>query len=185
MVAAPIHGRPSRVASGTERHPTSEGGAVAEFEVESYTVATVQVDPGPPGASRTITLTSPALTHGIRTSASIYFLDSQHTTIGVVLNVDKLNYEGHRVLVRVGKDDFADWYDILRNEQPLKFRYRYDGEGSYDPDRPRRRLFTVRLYTGLPEPPGEGEDGLQALFTTDGLEQRRAAQPEAADGGGP
>jgi hypothetical protein len=158
---------------------------VAEFEVESYIVATVQDGPDSPGASRRITLTSPALTHGIRSSASIFLSDLPRTRLGVVVNVDQLNFEGHRVFARLWKNDFADWYDILRNEQPLRFFYRYEGEGSIDPSQSRRELFAVRLYTGLPEPPGEGEDDLQALlFKEDAPELRRAAESEAADGGG-
>jgi hypothetical protein len=159
---------------------------VAEFEVESYMVATGQADPDPARAWRRITLTSPALAHGIRSSASIFFSDRRLTRLGVVVNVDQLNFEGHRVFARLAKDDFADWYDILRNEQPLRFRYGYDGEGSIDPSQSTRELFTVRLYTGLPEPPGEGEDDvLQALlFKEDAPELRRAAESEAADGGG-
>jgi hypothetical protein len=159
---------------------------VAEFEVESYMVATVQSGPDSPGASRRITLTSTALTHGIRPSASIFFSDIPRTRLGVVVNVDQLNFQGHRVFARLWKGDFAAWYDILRNEQPLRFRYRYDGEGSIDPSQSMRELFTVRLYTGLPEPPGEGEDDdLQALvFKEDAPELRRAAESEAADGRG-
>jgi hypothetical protein len=159
---------------------------VAEFEVESYMVATQQSGPDLARAARRITLTSPALTHGIRPSASIFFSDIPRTRLGFVVNVDQLNFQGHRVLARLAKDDFADWYDILRNEQPLRFLYRYDGEGSIDPSQSRRELFRVRLYTGLPEPPGEGEDDvLQALLLKeDAPELRRAAESEAADGGG-
>lgn len=150
---------------------------MAEFDVESYTVAAIQRGLEPSGAYRKVTLTSPALAHGIRNRASIYFFHTSdsHQTMGVVSNVDQLNYDGHLVFAYLWKDDFADWYDILRNEQPLKFRYFYEGEGSYDPDQPRRSLKRVWLYTGLPEPPGEGEDD---------LELRRAAPPEATDGGG-
>jgi len=159
---------------------------VAEFEVESYTVATEQSGPDPARAARRITLTSPALAHGIRPSARIFFSDRLGTILGVVDNVDQLNFQGHLVLARLAKDDFADWYDILRNEQPLRFLYGYEGEGSIDPSQSRRELFRVRLYTGLPEPPGEGEDDvLQALLLKeDAPELRRAAESEAADGEG-
>ena len=127
------------------------------FEVESYTVLTSL---SPNGSSfRTIGLTSTALFHGIRNRAAVYFFDTQPTgnAIGVVTNVDQPNYNGHSVYAYCWKPDYDDFYDIVRSEKPLKFRYWYDGQ-SPDPAQPRRNLSFIQLFTGLPEPPGEGPE---------------------------
>jgi hypothetical protein len=176
MVAEPIRGAPRTAAPAADANPPSEGGAVASFDVESYTVVLSQIGTEPPGAWRNLTLTSPALAHGIRHHASIFFFpDPPPGTIGGVSNVDQPNYQGHSVRAFLRKPDFAAWYDVLRNEQPLKFDYAYDA--TYDPSRPTRALFWVQLYTGLPEPPGEGPEDLQAkLFPADALDLLRKAQ---------
>jgi hypothetical protein len=156
---------------------------VATFDVESYTVVLSQIGGKPPGAWRVLILTSPALAHDIRNHASIYFFDPPPGGgTGLVHNVDQPNFDGIGVSAFLWKADFAAWYDLLRNEQPLKFAYYYDGEGSYDPNRPTRELFGVQLYTGLPEPPGEGPEDLQAkLFPADALDLLRKAQDSGTD----
>jgi hypothetical protein len=139
-----------------------------------------QIGSGPPGAWRVLILTSPELPHKGRHHASIYFGFGGHPTgetTGLVHNVDQLNFDFIGISAFLDKADFAAWLDVLRNERPLKFEYRYDGEGSHNPDRPTRELFGVQLYTGLPEPPGEGLEDLQAkLFPTDALDLLRKAQ---------
>jgi hypothetical protein len=67
----------------------------------------------------------------------------------------------------------VDWYDLLRNERPLKFSCAYAGP-EYDPNKPSRELSWVQLYTGLQEPPGEGPEDVQSLtFSADVLETLR------------
>jgi hypothetical protein len=150
---------------------------MATFDVESYTVITSQIGTELPGAWRNLTLTSAALAHDIRHHASLFFFPDLTDSVGHVSNVDQLNFDGHRVYANLRKADFAAWYDILRNERPLKFFYNYDGEGSYDPNRPTREVFGVQLYTGLPEPHGEGPEDLRAkLFPADALDLLRKAQ---------
>lgn len=138
------------------------------FDVESYTVLTTQSGTASMGAWRNISLTSTALAHGIRSRASIYFFESTGT-LGVVTNVDQPNFNGLTVYAYCLKADYDDWYDILRNEQPLKFSCAYAGP-DYDPNQPTRQLWNLQLYTGLPEPPGEGSEDVQAkLFPSEVL----------------
>jgi hypothetical protein len=69
--------------------------------------------------------------------------------------------------------DFAEWYDILRNEKPLKCAFAYSGP-DYDPNQPSRQLYWIQLYTGQPEPPGEGPEEVQArLFSGETLAMLR------------
>jgi hypothetical protein len=139
------------------------------FDVESYTVLTNQAGTTVAGAWRNLGLTSTALSHGIRTRASVFFFD-QPGTIGVVYNIDQPNYNGQTAYANCRKGDYADWYDLLRNEQPLKCRYAYEGP-EFDPSQPVRNLYWIQLYTGSPEPPGEGSEEIQAkLFPASILE---------------
>ena len=115
---------------------------IRTFDVESYTVLTNQSGTSATGAWRHITLTSPALTHGIRSSASLYFLETPPAVLGVVYNVDQPNYDGQTAYAYCRKADFAEWYDMLRNERPLKFTYDYAG-AEFDPNQPSRVLSNV------------------------------------------
>lgn len=53
------------------------------------------------------------------------------------------------------KHDFADWYDMLRNEAPVLFRCEYQDAR---PGQTARDLNWVQLRSGSVEPPGEGSD---------------------------
>ena len=134
-----------------------------DFEVESYTVNVNQWSPLTPSqATRFINLTSPNLGHGIRHQAVVHFFaPAQQSMIGLVYNVDQPNFQGHQIYPYCWKADFADWYDILRNERPLRFSYIYDGP-EFNPNQGTSNLVLVQLYTGLPEPLGEGPESLQA-----------------------
>ena len=146
------------------------------FDVESYTVHTMQTGTTATGAWRNLRLTSTALTHGIRNRASIFFFQNPSTTLGVVFNVDQPNFNGLSVYAYCLKPDYDDWYDILRNEQPLKFSCGYGGP-DFDPGQPARELSNVELYTGEPEPPGEGPEEVQAkLFPAEVVEMLRGRQ---------
>jgi hypothetical protein len=140
------------------------------FEVESYTVLTTQSGISSAGAWRNISLTSPDLSHGIRNRASVFFFENPTGTLGVVNNVDQPNFNGLTAYAYCRKADFVDWYDMLRNEKPLKFTCAYAGP-DFDPNQPSRELWWVQLYTGTQEPPGEGAEAVQAkLFPASVLE---------------
>ncbi len=47
------------------------------FDIESYTVTTMQSGKAATGASRSLHLTSTALSHGIRTRAMIHFMSTE------------------------------------------------------------------------------------------------------------
>jgi hypothetical protein len=142
---------------------------VLTFDVESYTVLTTQSGTSSAGAWRNLALTSTALAHGIRNRASIYFFENPSGTLGVVTNVDQPNYNGLNAYAYSRRADFADWYDMIRNERPMKFSCGYEGP-DFDPSKPSRALYWVQLYTGLQEPPGEGPEETQTLtFSADVL----------------
>jgi len=151
----------------------NQGGTlpILTFTVESYTVLTTQTGVGAGGAWRHLLLTSPNLSHGIRNRASIYFFESGPTTLGIVYNVDQPNFNGLTAYAYCRKPDFAEWYDMLRNEAPLTCTFAYAGP-DYDPNQSTRELWWIQLYTGQQEPPGEGpEDVQQAVFPVHVLEQ--------------
>jgi hypothetical protein len=149
---------------------------IRTFDVETYTVLTTQRTITSSGAWRHIGLTSTALAHGIRNRASVFFFENLTGALGVVYNVDQPNFDGQTVYAFCRRADFRDWYDMLRNEKPLKFSYAYAGP-EYDPNQSARELSWVELYTGLQEPPGEGPEDVQAmLFPADILDMLRGAQ---------
>ena len=123
------------------------------FEVETYTVFTSQSGGG--GSFRLLALSSTPLAHGIRVKASLYYMSGTPADPGWVYNVDQPNFNGHTVYAYAPMADFRDVYDILRNEKPVNVSYFYDGP-EFDPSKAWRKLFHLQLYTGLPEPPGEG-----------------------------
>ena len=135
----------------------------ANFEVESYTVLTTQSGPAATGAWRHLALTSPDLSHGIRIRMSLYFFPSPPNTLGVVTNVDQPNFNGLSAYAYCHKADFAEWYDLLRNERPLRCYFAYSGP-DYDPNQSSRTLHFVQLMTGTPEPPGEGAEEVQTML---------------------
>lgn len=134
---------------------------VRSFDVESYYVGTHEQMSSTTGSWRYVTLTSTPLAHGIRTYATVYFFDSPSATSGVVTNVDQPNFNGQRAYAYCRKPNFAEWYDLLRNESPLRVSFGYDGP-EFDANVPTRRLYWITLVTGQPEPPGEGPEGVQA-----------------------
>jgi hypothetical protein len=151
---------------------------VVTFDVESYTVLATQSGNTTSGAWRHIGLRSPDLSHGIRHRASIFFFESGSGTLGVVTNVDQPNFDGLTAYAYFRKPDFAEWYDILRNERPLKCTFAYAGPEN-DPNQPRRELSWIQLYTGQQEPPGEGPEDVQSkLFSAETLEILRAEAPQ-------
>jgi hypothetical protein len=131
------------------------------------------------GSWRDIGLVSPDLAHGIRHQAFVRLFEGGARELGVVTNVDQLNYDGHSIYAFGRKEDFPVWYDMLRNEAPVRFRYEYEGEEN-DPNRPVRRLRNIVLFTGLPEPPGEGPEEVAAnLFPEEVLAVLRNSTPAA------
>lgn len=139
------------------------------FTVETYTVVTSQSGTASSGSWRVITMISPDLSHGIRNRASVYFFEAPAST-GVVTNVDQPNYNGLSVYAYGRKEDFATWYDLLRNEKPLSFVCAYDG-ADFDPSQATRSIYWFQLFTGQQEPPGEGPEGAATALRLVALER--------------
>ena len=150
----------------------------ASFEVESYTVLTTQSGATAAGAWRHLSLTSPDLSHGIRIRVSIYFFPNGSSTLGVVTNVDQPNFNGLSAYAYCHKADFAEWYDMLRNERPLRCLFGYAGP-EYDPNQPSRTLHWIQLMTGTQEPPGEGAEEVQSMLFPASILEARDASPSA------
>ncbi len=131
------------------------------FDIDTYTVLTSQSGTTSPGSWRTITLTSTALAHGIRSRATVYFFDAPGSP-GVITNVDQPNANGLTAYAYGRKEDFAVWYDMLRNESPMKFTCGFDGP-AFDPAQATRNVYWFQLHTGQQEPPGEGPEASTAL----------------------
>jgi hypothetical protein len=132
---------------------------LVDFDIESYVVRISH--PATRPSFRKITLTGPALDHGIRIHAVVGFYDDPPEQFGIVRNVNPMDYIGHNVHAWLPKVDFNDWYDVLRNEAPLLLQYRYDPD-AYDVEHfpYTRKLTFISLFTGSDEPPGEGPDDL-------------------------
>jgi hypothetical protein len=153
---------------------------ILTFDVDSYTVLTTQTGTTSGGAWRHLSLTSTALAHNIRNRAGVFFFENPSSSLGVVVNVDQPNFNGLTAYAYCRKADFPDWYDLLRNERPLRFTCAYAGP-DYDPNQSSRELFWVQLYTGQQEPPGEGPEEVQAqLFPTDVLDIMRQGRSSDA-----
>jgi hypothetical protein len=153
---------------------------ILTFDVESYTVLTTQSGNAANGAWRHLALTSPDLSHGIRNRASVYFFSGGSASLGVVYNVDQPNFNGLTAYAYCHKADFGEWYDMVRNERPLKCVYAYAGP-DYDPNQPTRELYWIQMFTGTQEPPGEGPEEVQSrLFPESVMQVLRGAQGNAA-----
>jgi hypothetical protein len=126
------------------------------FDIDTYTVVVdQQAAPSAAGAVRFLTLTSVAEFHDIRHHAQLAFVGgTAPARIGSVTNVDQPNFNGHFVTATLRMSDFADIYDVLRSEKPVRLSYHYAPVG-FDPQRPVRDLFRVLVGTGA-EPVGEG-----------------------------
>jgi hypothetical protein len=99
--------------------------------------------------------------NGLGNRAYVYFGEVPTNILGVVTNVDQPNFDGLTAYAFLRRPDFAEWYDILRNEKPLSCFSSYAGP-EYAPNQPNRVLNRIELYTGQPEPPGEGAEEVQA-----------------------
>jgi hypothetical protein len=126
---------------------------MADFEIEQYTVLATQQGTSP--SWRSLALESKPLAHNIRHHAVLYFFEATLTTLGSVTNVDQANFNGHTIYAFLRKSDFAEIYDVLRSEKPVRLYYHYPT--GFDPQRPTRPLEAIQIGTGA-EPPGEGPE---------------------------
>jgi len=130
---------------------------VAFFTIDTYNVLfRREVAPSAGGSRRSVIITSVESYPGApRHHAQLFFGDDPAAdTLGSVSNVDQTNSTGHFVFARLPLSDYADIYDVLRSEEPVRFFYEYTPAG-FDPQRPSRSLVRVFVGTGE-EPLGEG-----------------------------
>jgi hypothetical protein len=113
--------------------------------------------------SRLLNLLSGQLSNGL-SQVTIWFSENDETYGMVVFpGVDPDN-GGVQATISAPKDDFAVWYDIVRNEQPINVVVTYDDAvvGS-SPD--SRQVTSVAIITAISEPPGEGPEGFLQRVT--------------------
>ena len=121
----------------------------ATIPIETYTVRVARNTSVP---FARITLTGPVLSHGIQNKATLYFFPTYTSFNGWASNVGGLNFDGIRVLATIPYADFAQMYDLLRNEAPVQLSYTYGSSTTTT-----KPLSLVSLETGN-EPPGEGPE---------------------------
>ena len=126
----------------------------ATIPIETYTV---RVARNTSSEFARITLSGPVLTHGIQNTATLYFSANYDQLNGFVANVGGLNFNGIHVIAQIPFQDFAQMYDLLRNEAPVQLYYTYGTSATTT-----KPLNLVSLETGN-EPPGEGPEDDDAV----------------------
>ena len=118
-----------------------------QFEVESYELT---VDPRG-YVTHIIFLTSPAMSHGIRTRAYINFLPASKlpSALGWAFNVGGLNYDGITAYCYADERYFDAMYHVLQTEASVTFEYGYQTASSTG------ELYDFRITTAA-QPTGEG-----------------------------
>ncbi len=148
---------------------------MASFDVETYqiSVAASSADSAQPR----MLYVSPAMTHGIRNRAWVYFRPNQsgladESSIGYAFNVGGLNFDGITLSVNISSSMFDDVYTITRTESPLRVIWYYkDLPGA--PDSTTKLVTSFRVGT-LDEIPGEGNADAAATVADALLEQALA-----------
>lgn len=132
---------------------------MAQFEIESYEIETIS---RATLQDRRMRLVSSKLFHGIQHQAYLFFTSANEfpssftdfDAIGAVLNAGGLNFEGMTFFVWLRTNCFDEIIDILRNENPVFFRYGLANLSS-NPDSTTKLVPAAGIVTN-PEYPGEG-----------------------------
>jgi hypothetical protein len=132
------------------------------FDIKEYTVLCSQTSaPSVVNSYRALTLTSVALFHNIRNRATLYFFEPPPENLGLVTNVDQPNLNGHQIYAFLRKSDYAEVYDVLRSEKPVRLTYFYS-PSEFNAQQSTRTLLSVQVGTG-DEPPGEGPEDVSPV----------------------
>jgi len=126
----------------------------ATIPIETYTV---RVARNTVTEFARITISGPVLAHGIQNKATLYFSATYNQLAGFAANVGGLNFDGIHVIAQIPFQDFAQMYDLLRNEAPVQLYYTYGTSTTTT-----KPLNLVSLETGN-EPPGEGPEDDDAV----------------------
>jgi len=107
--------------------------------------------------SRLLNLFSSELANGT-SNVTIWFVENDEANGMVVFPGADPDNGGAQAIVSASKDDFADWYDIVRNERPISVLVTYDDAiAGSSPD--SHQVIAVSIITAITEPPGEGPEG--------------------------
>lgn len=126
----------------------------ATIPIETYTV---RVARNTSVEFARITIAGPVLAHGIQNTATLYYFPGYTELNGWATNVGGLNFDGIHVIAQIPFTDFAQMYDLLRNEAPVQLYYTYGASTTTT-----KPLNLVSLETGN-EPPGEGPEDQDAV----------------------
>jgi hypothetical protein len=139
---------------------------LTSFAVERYRLIIEQFGPVVTlGDRRILILEGPEFPSGRPCRIHVYFETdpAPPTHVSKVWLNDDDPDRGVSSTVFCYKRDYAEWYDVLRNERPITCGLSYDHSPT-DPEDPEWYLLGIQLYTSLTEPPGEGpEDLLEPL----------------------
>jgi hypothetical protein len=131
------------------------------FRVVSYRVELVQFAPVQESSYRQIIVSSDEnlSPHGGfpgRTLGYLWFTDSWSSQQGYVMGLRQPEPHEIQFWKAFPKAEFPLYYDILRNEASVYIWYEAISESSPDAESGYLELGPVRMYTGIPEPPGDG-----------------------------
>jgi hypothetical protein len=131
------------------------------FEVETYRVVTMQSGPIVTlGDRRLLVLDGPEIPSGKPSGVYLYFMENPdpNSYVSKVAPNTENPDRGVASTIWCYKRDFAEWYDILRNERPLYCAISYNRHPT-EPEDPDWYMIEIQMYTGRSEPPGEGPEG--------------------------
>jgi hypothetical protein len=144
-----------------------------KFTVESYEVSVSQTTDG---LRRTVSLTSPDLSHGIRYKAVLLFFKTNFASpsVGHANNLGGANFDPRSITAWGDNTLFDSFYAILSTESPVTFEFTYEIDSAM-PNEDQKELTSYRLFSGK-ETPGDFEkasrfivaNGLQPVLAGDG-----------------
>ena len=122
--------------------------------VESYTVRVARNTSGP---FARMTIAGPVLTHGLWSTATLYFLPSTTALTGWVLGVGGTGGAAIDILAQLQFSDFDRLYDLVRAETPLWLAY------SHGPSTTTTKPLSYLAVESGTEPPGDGPEDADAV----------------------
>lgn len=144
-----------------------------KFTVESYEVSVSQATDG---LRRTLSLTSPDLSHGIRYKAVLLFFKTNFSQSGIghANNLGGANFNPRSITAWGDNTLFDSFYAVLCTEAPVTFEFTYQVD-SAALNEDEKDLTSYRLFSGK-ETPGDFEkaakfvvfNGAQPVPTSDG-----------------
>ncbi|QJD79773.1 hypothetical protein [Spirosoma rhododendri] len=121
-----------------------------KFTVESYEVSVSQATDG---LRRTVSLTSPDLSHGIRFNAVILFFKTNFAqpSVGHANNLAGANFDPRSLTLWGDNTLFDGLYAVLSTEAPLTFEFTYEVDSAL-PNEDQKDVTSYRLFSGRGTP---------------------------------